>query len=143
MQRHFANSTMYSIYRSTWSIYVSSAHRSRFYFGFDKSNHGQGISWHCCMSYLKNRNIVFVRLPKSLFPTRYRAKLGVSRLHLVQGRIPPLYPPCPPQCTRPRRDNRGQLQLHPAPPHPSTHVLPMAKTSDFQDLRQKRRTASI
>ncbi len=57
---------------------------------------------------------------------RHSAELGVSKLHLVQGRVPPSSPPCSPQCTCPRRDNRGQLQLHlalptaPAPLHPHT-----------------------
>ncbi len=53
---------------------------------------------------------------------KHSAGLDVSKLHLVQGRPSPLHPPspCSPQCTRPRQDNRGQLQLHLAPP-PLSH----------------------
>jgi hypothetical protein len=43
----------------------------------------------------------------------------------------------------PTRDKTKAGLVYPASPPPSTHALPMAKTSDFQGLRLKRRTASI
>ncbi len=75
-----------------------------------------------------------VRLPTSLFYIerdphsrmeiweretwcRTRCKQAASSTRADLPSSPP--PPCPSQCTRPRQDNRGQLQLHPAlPPHP-------------------------
>ncbi len=79
------------------------------------------------------------RLPQQNGDMRKR-DLHAFKLYVEQGRL--LAPP-PPRPLPPTRDKRLAGPVYPASPPPSTHALPMAKTSDFQDVRPKRRTSSI